>query len=257
MHGAVAADAENDTCLSAKTASSEAWKLFLADTRRTLEAVFANRLQKKWARGRFRTWIARHHVVDSFFQGVKKACGRTSPHIAYGDASFSSTGSGELSAPTTFLLKRAQLAFGSDNVTRVDEFCTSKCCATCGSKLQKVVQSVVQSDGTRATREVRGLRRCDSTYCRKFLDRDANAARNILAVFKGLWSKGLKDPTHRPPSLRRDCETSRGPLSTFHLPHTQAVSRMPRESAILRAQVDASRALCCLGPVGPTPRGCT
>jgi hypothetical protein len=224
------ADSADVASLTPKTTDAGAWGTFLAAVRAALEPMTANRHAKKWSRDRLRTWIAKHRVVDGFFLSLKAATGGRVPHLAWGDASFAASArGGGLAAPTTFLQKRAVATLGAGCVTPVDEFRTSKCCASCGAVLQAVTARKTCKDGVERWCEVRGLRRCDSTDCHSFVDRDDNAARNILKVFKGMCAHGASSPLHRPNELRRDCEASAGPMGRFRL--AQAVLSMPSGAA--------------------------
>jgi hypothetical protein len=224
------ADSADVASLTPKTTDAGAWGTYLAAVRAVLEPMTANRQAKKWSRDRLRTWIAKHRVVDGFFLSLKVATGGRVPHLAWGDASFAASArGGGLAAPTTFLQKRALATLGAGCVTPVDEFRTSKCCASCGAVLQAVTARKTCKDGVERWCEVRGLRRCDSTDCHSFVDRDDNAARNILKVFKGMCAHGASSPLHRPNELRRDCEASAGPMGRFRL--AQAVLSMPSAAA--------------------------
>jgi hypothetical protein len=227
---AVSVDGADVASLTPKTTDAGAWGTYLAAVRAVLEPMTANRHAKKWSRDRLRTWIAKHRVVDGFFLSLKAATGGRVPHLAWGDASFAASArGGGLAAPMTFLQKRAVATLGAGCMTPVDEFRTSKCCATCGAVLQAVSARKTCKDGVERWCEVRGLRRCDSTDCHSFVDRDDNAARNILKVFKGMCAHGASSPLHRPNELRRDCEASAGPMGRFRL--AQAVLSMPSAAA--------------------------
>jgi hypothetical protein len=134
------------------------------------DALWENYLPKKWARQRFRIYSRKNAVLDKFFSGMGRAT------IAYGAAKFDSTAKHEISAPTTYLSKKCSQ---HHKTFFVDEFNTSKKCHCCGEILSLVNKSI---DGE--IRMVRGLRWCGSTSCRKFINRDGNAALNILRAFK-------------------------------------------------------------------------
>ena len=59
-----------------------------------------------------------------------------------------------------------------------DEYRTSKVCHCCDEVIHKVTVLKPNAEGEMKTREVRGLRWCSTS--RRFLDRDFNAAINIL-----------------------------------------------------------------------------
>ena len=257
---------------SPKTGSVAAFGAFLAVVRAHYDALWACKLPRKWGREALRGYRLKHRVMDRFFAGIKAAtAGTVDPlgqqpfRIAYGAAKFSSTGNGgELSAPVSFQLKRAKLAFGEPHVCMEDEFCTTKCCAACGARgvtsiLQSIFEPVLRVETVAAQQQraaaaavagagtggggssssappsppprkfrrrvlVRGLKRCSNTECRKFYDRDANAARNILAVH---LARAAGKP--RPHHLSRDSAANRGePCSFLIVACNQAVTRSAR-----------------------------
>jgi transposase len=111
--------------------------------------------------------------------------------IAYGAAKFNPTAKNELSAPTTYLSKKCSQ---HNPVKFVDEYNTTKKCHCCGETLIPIKRQVeILKDGVevKVVRQVRGLRWCDSTTCRKFLNRDLNAALNILAAYLGKNNRPL------------------------------------------------------------------
>ena len=97
------------------------------------------------------------------------------PLFAYGAGRFAPTGPGERAVPTTALAKACARYFV---LIMIDEFRTSQMCHACRGRLHAVKKR--SADGT--IHEVRGLRRCCSTECKRvsFKDRDHNAALNIL-----------------------------------------------------------------------------
>lgn len=130
--------------------------------------------QRKWARQRMHLYISKRKCLDKFFVSLTFK-GSPKPVVAYGDAKFCSSAKHEQSVPTTALFKACQRHF---KTIPEDEFRTTMMCCCCRketSKVTKVKEGVY--------REVRGLRWCSSTKCRKFLNRDKNAALNILRAF--------------------------------------------------------------------------
>ena len=115
-------------------------------------------------------------TLDRFFQTME---GDIKPVIAYGAAKFNPNGKNELSAPTTFLSKRCSKHFST---ILIDEYNTTKVCSCCDEKLLPVVKEGL---------EIRGLRWCGSTKCRTFLNRDLNAALNILRCFESQTCRPL------------------------------------------------------------------
>ena len=128
-------------------------------------------LDRRCAAWRMDTYIHCRSAVDRFW---RRAVGKlTRPVIAYGDAAFSASGRGERAVPTRGM---AIAASRHGRLAMVDEYNTTKCCCECGSVTRKVLSRV---DGE--SREVRGLRRCESNACRTvpLKSRDYNAACNI------------------------------------------------------------------------------
>jgi len=158
---------------SRKTANIQEWKLFLNDYLRVYDALWESKTKKKRGRERFRLYSLKRGVLDRFFRTMQ-VDGETKPIIAYGNATFSPTGSGECAVPTTTAYKVCSRHF----TTRfVDEFRTSKLCSCCDETLRKVCYSEEDEDGSVKTKEIRGLRWCTTT--RMFRNRDLNAAINI------------------------------------------------------------------------------
>jgi hypothetical protein len=173
---------------SLKTINEGEWSAFLKDYSIVYKTLWEAKTQKKWARERFRVYCLRNKILDKFFQTMN---GKEKPTIAYGAAKFNPNNKNELSAPTTYLSKRCAIHFPT---VFVDEYNTTKVCSCCDSKLCPVV-----IDG----QERRGLRWCCSTKCRTFLNRDLNAALNILRCFKSA--------TARPYSLCRNSRSETKP----------------------------------------------
>jgi hypothetical protein len=126
---------------SPKTGSVAVFGAHLAIVRAHDGALWACKLPRKWAREALRGYRLKHRVMDRFYAGIQAAregtvdpLGQQQPiRIAYGGAKFSATGNGgELSAPVSFQLKRAQRVFGAAHVHLEDEFSTTKCCAARG-----------------------------------------------------------------------------------------------------------------------------
>ena len=159
---------------SPKTNDSNKWNNYLQIYSEYYEIFWDHFTEKKWSRQRFHLYIMKRKAVDQFFQSLTFK-GSSKPKIAYGSAKFGSTGRGEVSVPTTAMYKACSRYYW---IELVDEFRTTMCCAKCGDVLHKVA---TRKDGKLL--DVRGLRWCGSTKCRKFLSRDKNAALNILACF--------------------------------------------------------------------------
>ena len=183
---------------SLKTAKEEEWKSFLEDYISVYDALWDCKTKKKWGRERFSVYGLKRKTLDRFFQTMENN-ENVKPVIAYGAAKFNPNSTHELSAPTTFLSKRCSKHF---SMVLIDEYNTTKVCSCCDEKLLPVVK-----DGL----EIRGLRWCGSflrktksfsTKCRTFLNRDLNAALNILRCFES--------QTNRPQHLSRNSGKVKG-----------------------------------------------
>jgi hypothetical protein len=101
--------------------------------------------------------------------------------IAYGAASFSSTGKYQPPTPNKWFLDQLSRRYC---VIMVDEYNTSKICSFCNHwEPMKPMTSHVKNEDTGKTekKEVRGIRHC-SDSCLTTHDRDKNAATNILNI---------------------------------------------------------------------------
>ena len=195
---------------SPRTASLRQLDAFLLDYASVYHPLWANRLRRCWGQSRFRVYGLMRKTLDRFFHGMRGDRGEPPPVVAYGAANFAPTGRGERAVPTTALAKACARYFV---LIMVDEFRTSQMCHACRRRLQAVAKR--SADGT--IHEVRGLRRCCSTECKRvsFKGRDHNTALNI--------SRCLFE-TPRPQYLSRDPEVPRPRVQTFVLTPTQAGS---------------------------------
>jgi hypothetical protein len=176
---------------SLKTTNIEIWKLFLKDYSSVYNILWNEKTKKKWSRERFRVYCLKKKTLDTFFQSMN---GTEKPIIAYGAAKFNPSGKNELSAPTTHVSKVCSKFYETHFI---DEYNTTKVCSCCDTRLCPVVLK---------DRECRGLRWCCSTKCRTFLNRDLNAALNILRCFTSAPG--------RPYSLSRNSRTDVKTLET-------------------------------------------
>jgi len=144
--------------------------------------------KQRHARQRFALYSGKKKTYDKFFSSIasygdpeKKIV------IAYGDAGFKSSAKYELAAPTTTLEKQCSKWF---NVVKVDEFRTTQLHYETGTILAKVVEAIttvntLTNTKTKSIRSIRGLLwYISSTNCCKFIDRDFNAAKNILRCYR-------------------------------------------------------------------------
>ena len=92
------------------------------------------------------------------------------PKIAYGACSLSPTGKGEKSVPVKYIAKKCEARFPLDYT---DEGFSTQMHEQCRTKMHAVYDKKTKLP-------VRGLRWCST--CRKFVDRDGNACKNIGIV---------------------------------------------------------------------------
>ena len=170
-----------------KTTSEEKWNTHITTYIKNYEVLWNHYTKTKWNRQRFGVYIKKNKCLDTFFASMKQE-NEPKPFIAYGAAKFGPNGKGELSAPTTFLSKRCSNFY---TVGFVDEYNTTKMCNCCGKELQSLYK---EKDGKFLT--VRGLKWCGSTTNSKLVNRDKNAALNILLCY-------LSGDKNRPQSLTR------------------------------------------------------
>ena len=228
---------EAATPSSLRTADLERFREAVSERQAAWAVLWGSRLRRVWRRDRLSSHILKRRTLDSFWGKLRAEIGRRYPdevvHVAYGAADFDSSRKGSWApAPTTSLLKAACIAFGSENVIPVDEYCTTKMSQCCGEKNDTVVSTAAYPHpGPRASRragrtrarktrrvavaavdeaddevgdvrrDVRGLRSCSS--CHRIWDRDYNACLNIGECFVRLCIVGSADPECRPPFLSR------------------------------------------------------
>ena len=211
--------------VSPKTIDLNRWDFYLHIVCHNLNDLWEHKLPKRWAREAFRFYRLKNAAMDKWLVKVKKkacaAAGVNKIRIAYGNGSFSSTGPGEKnSAPTSFQFKHVKNIFTKSCVNVVDEFRTTKCCAACGDRGVTSILQNVYDEGKRVAGKdwypVRGLKRCNNTYCCKFYDRDANAALNIWAVHH-MQAALVAGVLHRPRHLSRENDEGLGEPSRFTL----------------------------------------
>jgi hypothetical protein len=172
---------------SVKTTSEGNWNTFIKTYTKYYNKLWNHYTQNKWNRQRFGVYIKKNKCLDTFFASMRQN-NEPKPIIAYGAAKFNPSNKNELSAPTTFLSKKCSKFY---QIKMIDEYNTTKMCSNCGSKLESTFRMI-----NGKCLEVRGLKWCSSTTCSKFVNRDHNAALNILKCFLG--------GKHRPHSLTRN-----------------------------------------------------
>jgi hypothetical protein len=181
--------------------------------------IFDETMKPRWAKAAFTTWQAKTRAMARFWSEVR--AGRVEdgtagvrPLIVYGGANFASSAKGAAAAPTTALYAACLAVCGPAAVRLATEHRSSKCCACCGGVLQWVatpmpspahaaararIEAAREGRGWAPMRplstliDVRGLKRCPSPLCERegaFVDRDVNAALNILRAFVQLDATG-------------------------------------------------------------------
>lgn len=165
--------------VSLRTTNEDHWRQFLSNYLLVYNRLWGLKTKRKWGQQRFRTYRLRRRCLDKFFASMKGK-DQPTPVIAYGSAKFNPNSKNELSAPTTSLSKKCGTFYPT---IMVDEFRTTKICYNCDCQLHPVGYNKKGEDGSVSYREIRGLRWCSSTKCRKFKNRDMNAALNILRCY--------------------------------------------------------------------------
>ena len=171
------------------------------------EACWENGLKPRRARQAFGVWSRLTAAIDTFWATVlrgRKCDGTTGfdgsrrdyfSVLAYGDGKW---GGGR--SPQKAIRQGAERAFSRKRVLTTHEFDTTKTCHVCGDVLQGVVDRQKNLRlGFHAGALDRGIKHCANSFCSTYLDRDVNAALNILhaklATLRG---------EQRPPHLRQD-----------------------------------------------------
>ena len=160
--------------VSTKGTSVAEHERFLATNLAAFDPLWHEYMKPRWARQRLRLYGGKHRAFAAFLNRVEEEAriegGGKPVAVAYGAAKFAPSARGEVAVPTTRAFRECAARF--ETVVLVDEFRTTKVCATDGSVLK-----AVRSRATGAA--VRGLLWYDSTISNKFVDRDLNAALNI------------------------------------------------------------------------------
>lgn len=180
---------------SAKTSSMVNFMEHVERLSRVYGELWAEYTKKRWARSRMDVYIRKPQAIDRFLEEVEAAYGEIKV-VHYGGAKWSPSGKGRETMPVCSARRRWVLRFGSV-VNIVDEYLTTQCCYKCGAR----TRSVREKDGENASKEVRGLRCCESSKCGTFtkgkfrgalVDRDMQGAMNIMACGKA----GKDRPLH-------------------------------------------------------------
>lgn len=150
-----------------KTASLERYEQYYEIIKQHYETLWYEKLKKKWAEQSLRLYGGKKRSFANFwkaYQSDKKTV------LAYGASRFASSNKGEVACPTSRAYKEASDRFHS---VLVNEFRTTKIHHECNEQLQYVRSQ-------KHKKSIHGLHWCSSPNCCKFVDRDLNAAINIL-----------------------------------------------------------------------------
>ena len=146
----------------------------------------------RWAEQRLRLYGGKKRVFARFFERIRRADPSRDVVVAYGSASYAPGGRFELSVPTTKAFKECAARF---QTRAVDEYRTTAVHHEDDSILQRVAvrgRRTANWDARAKATVSRGLLWCGSTGNSKFVNRDKNAALNILRCL-----------TNRPRALTR------------------------------------------------------
>eukprot|EP00960_Hanusia_phi_P056115 763158-Hanusia_phi.AAC.5 len=167
--------------VSSKTAFLHTFEEFLEVNMRYDAILWSHFCKRRCGRVRLDNYIGKKRFVDKFFNSLWKKGEQDKPIIAYGGATFASTGRGEKAVPVKWIKRECQRRYQTIDV---DEYRTTKCCHRCGGILSSVWRRHRVSGEITS---IRSLKRCEShrACCSRFrfVSRDKNAARNIMACF--------------------------------------------------------------------------
>ena len=135
-------------------------------------------LKKRYSRQRLNLYSGKKKIYNRFFGSLICKTDTRTVVIAYGDAGFASTSKYELSAPTKTLEKQCAKWC---KIVKVDEFRTTQLHHETNEILSKVIE-IKQSKQIRTVRGLLWYRKTNDVS--KFIDRDLNAAKNILRCYR-------------------------------------------------------------------------
>ena len=177
---------------SPKGLSLERHLEFVAAFVDTFPALWNEYSKKRWAEQRLRLYGGKKRVFANFFERIRRADPSREVVVAYGSARYAPGGRFELSVPTSRAFKECQIRFRAH---AVDEYRTTMVHHADDSILKRVgIRKRMENWQKKATKVSRDLLWCGSTGNCKFVNRDKNAAVNILRC--------LTAPT-RPLALKR------------------------------------------------------
>jgi hypothetical protein len=178
-HKSIRQNLEALTKVSTRGVNHNRHATYLSTYSSNVDALWNEYKKKRWARQRLRLYGAKKRVFAKFFNDMEAADGNRKITVAYGSASFSPGGKGEVNVPVGRAFNECKMRFPT---LVVDEFRTTVVHHGTDTMLQKVQRR--KDKGTRKT--VRGLLWCSSTRRNnKFVNRDLNAALNILRCALG------------------------------------------------------------------------
>lgn len=161
------------------------FKEYVSVIRKHYDKFWLEASKKHHSRQRLALYSGKQSVYTKFFQSFKIENDTRKIVVAYGDAGFASTSKYEIAAPTTTLEKECSKWY---TVVKIDEYRTTRLHYLTGDVLSKVQEqtSVLTPSGTVekvSKKMTRGLLWYKSTKASKFIDRDLNAAKNILHCY--------------------------------------------------------------------------
>lgn len=159
--------------LSIKDISMSSFNEYVVAYTEHYDALWTELSQTKWSRQRLRLYAGKQRVVETFFNRMKYGDGNQKGKrivLAYGTGCNVSSGKYELSVPVTRIFKMCLQRF---LVKMTDEYRSTKV----SYEDDSILENVVRKD---TNQKLRGLLWCSSTNINKFVNRDFNAAMNIL-----------------------------------------------------------------------------
>jgi hypothetical protein len=159
--------------LSIKNISMASFEMYMVAYSTYYDALWTELSHTKWSRQRLRLYAGKQRVVEKFFNKIKKGDGNQKGKrivIAYGTGCNVAGGKNEMSVPVSKIFKMTLQRF---IVKLTDEHRSTKVCHEDDS----ILENVVRKD---TNQKLRGLLWCSSTNNNKFVNRDFNAAMNIL-----------------------------------------------------------------------------
>ena len=191
------------------------FKLYVNIVNKHYNKFWLEATKKRHSRQRFALYSGKQSVYSRFFQSFKIQSDSREIVIAYGDAGFASTSKYEIAAPTSALEKECSKWY---QVVKIDEFRTTRLHYLTGTILSKVQEQITVIGTTEkiSKKTIRGLLWYNSTKASKFIDRDLNAAKNILHCYNiyPLRPTGMArtDPKIEDPVIKIIKKTSKGVL---------------------------------------------